>query len=159
MTNSPPFDQQLELLREIEGLGGSKPLPGGTDADQRFARAAYYLARLPAPHSSTEAVASLLSVMRNAAQPFRTPDPDKPYASQTQWRTVADLTNRVFVFESTHRPNIVWAHLGGLDLSEGTPARKLELAADTGLEGGLVGDVTGRFEEAAPMQFLPAQQE
>lgn len=157
MTNSPPFDEQLRRLSRIAGLGGSEPLPGGTDADQRFARAAYYLERLPAPHDSTEAVASLLSVMRNAAQPFRVPDPDKPYASQTQWRTVADLTNRGYVFESAHRPNIVWARLSGLELSEGGPARKLDLVADTGLEGGLVGDVTDRFVEAPPMQFLPAR--
>jgi hypothetical protein len=36
-----------------------------------------------------------------------------------------------------------------MDLFEGASARKLNRAADTGLEGGLVGDVTGRFEEAA----------
>lgn len=154
MTNSPPFDDQLKRLDEIEGLGGTRPLPGGTDADDRFARAAYYTRRLPTPASSTQAVASLLSVMRNAAQPFRVPDPDKPYASQTQWRTVADLTNGTYVFESTLRPNIVWARLSGLDLSVGAPVRKLELADDTGLEGGLVGDVTDRFAEAPPIQFL-----
>jgi len=156
MTNSPPYDVQLERLREIEGLGGTEPLPGGTDPEDRFARAAYYLTRLPAPGSTTESVASLLSVMRNAAQPFRIPDPDKPYASQTIWRTVADLTNGIYVFESTLRPNIVWARLDGLALSEAAPVRKLDLVGDTGLEGGLVGDVTDRFAEAPPMQFLRA---
>lgn len=155
MTNSPPYDQQLERLSEIEGLGGSTPLPGGTAAEDRFARAAYYLQRLPAPASTTEAIASLLSVMRNAAQPFRLPDPDKPYASQTIWRTLTDLTHGIYVFESASRPNVVWARLEGLDLSEGAPARKLDLVADTGLEGGLVGDVTDDFAEAPPMQFLP----
>lgn len=155
MTNSPPFDEQLERLRELEGFGGDRPLPGGTDADQRFARAAFYLRRLPAPQSTSEAVASLLSVMRNASQPFREPDPDKPYASQTQWRTLADLTHGVYVFESAHHPNIVWVRLSALDLSDGAPARKLELVADTGLEGGLVGDVSDRFEVAVAMRFQP----
>lgn len=154
MTNSPPFAEQLERVGRIEGLGGDEPLPGGTEADQRFARAAYYASRLPTPASSTEAVASLLSVMRNAAQPFRIPDPDKPYASQTIWRTIADLTHKVYVFESTMRPNIVWVRLGGLDLAEGAPQRKLDLAGDTGLEGGLVGEVTEQFFESQPMQFL-----
>ena len=34
----------------------------------------------------------------------------------------------------------VWARLSGLKLTGGTPARKLNVVADTGLEGGLVGD-------------------
>ncbi|MFI7347205.1 linear amide C-N hydrolase [Streptomyces sp. NPDC049936] len=157
VTNSPPFDEQLAHLRTIEGLGGSEPLPGGTGPSDRFARAAYYLSRLPRPNDTTEAVASLLSVMRNAAQPFRVADPDKPYASQTLWRTLADLSTGIYVYESTSRPNIVWARVSGLDLSEGAPALKLDLAGDTGLEGGLVGDVTDRFTQAPPMRFLPAR--
>jgi choloylglycine hydrolase len=157
MTNSPPYAEQLERLREIEGFGGARPLPGGTEADHRFARAAYYTARLPAPASAAEAVASLLSVMRNAAQPFRVPDPDRPYASSTVWRTVIDLTRGIYVFESTVHPNLVWAWIEGLDLSEGAPVRKLDLAGDTGLDGGLAGNVTDRFVEADPMRFaLPA---
>ncbi|WP_328865389.1 linear amide C-N hydrolase [Streptomyces sp. NBC_00304] len=157
VTNSPPFEEQLARLRTVEGLGGAEPLPGGTDPSDRFARAAYYLSRLPQPGSTTEAVASLLSVMRNAAQPFRVADPDKPYASQTIWRTLVDLTNGIYVYESTSRPNIVWVRMSGLDLSEGAPALKLDLAGDTGLEGGLVGDVTGSFTQAPAMSFLPAR--
>jgi penicillin V acylase-like amidase (Ntn superfamily) len=156
LTNSPPFDQQLARLGEIEGLGGSEPLLGGTDSNQRFARAAYYLDRLPAPASRTEAVAELLSVMRNASQPFRVPDPDKPFASTTLWRTVTDLTNGIYVFESTHRPNIVWVRVGGFDFSVGASVCKLDLVNDTGLEGGMVGDVTDEFAEKPPMEFMRA---
>lgn len=156
VTNSPPFEQQLAHLKTIQGMGGSTPLPGGTDASDRFARAAYYLTRLPQPASTSEAVASLLSVMRNAAQPFRVPDPDKPYASQTIWRTVIDLTNGVYVYESTSRPNIIWVRMSELDLAKGAPAMKLDLVDDTGLSGGFVGDVSGRFTPSAPMSFLPA---
>lgn len=156
MTNSPPFAEQLERLREIEGFGGDRPLPGGTDADQRFARAAYYLDRLPAPTDRTRAVAELLSVMRNASQPFREPDPDHPNASTTLWRTITDHVDGVYVFEDTSRPNIVWARLDGLDLSEGAPVRTLDLVADTGLEGGLVGEVSPHFEVSEPMEFLRA---
>nr|WP_256378850.1 linear amide C-N hydrolase [Dietzia sp. UCD-THP] len=156
MTNSPPFAEQLERLREIEGFGGDRPLPGGTDADQRFARAAYYLDRLPAPTDRTRAVAELLSVMRNASQPFREPDPDHPNASTTLWRTITDHVDGVYVFEDTSRPNTVWARLDGLDLSEGAAVRKLDLVADTGLEGGLVGEVSAHFEVSEPMEFLRA---
>ncbi|MBB1013197.1 choloylglycine hydrolase [Dietzia kunjamensis] len=156
MTNSPPFAEQLDRLREITGFGGERPLPGGSDADERFARTAYYLDRLPAPSDRTLAVAEMLSVIRNASQPFRVPDPDQPNASTTLWRTVIDHSDGVYVYESTRRPNIVWVRLDHLDLSEGAPARRLDLVADTGLEGGLVGEVSGRFETHEPMEFLRA---
>lgn len=156
MTNSPPFDQQLELLEANRSASERGELPGGTGATDRFIRADHYLSRLPAPSGGSEAVASLLSVMRNVSQPFRTPDPAAPFASQTQWRTVADLTRRIFVFESSHRPNVVWAHLDDLDMAPGAPVLRLNLVSDHGLEGGLVGDVTDRFEASESLRFMPA---
>src|SRR5690606_7738974 len=154
MTNSPTYDKQLELVKRVEGLGGSDPLPGSTLASDRFARASYYVSRLEQPKSQLEAIAAMFSVIRNAAQPFRQPDPGKPDASQTIWQTVADLTNKRYVFESTTRPNIVWVDLSDLDLSEGAPAGKLDLLSDTALEGGLAGNVSGRFEKSDPLTFI-----
>jgi len=153
MTNSPTYDKQLEMLKEVAGFGGDKPLPGTNDAHDRFARASYYVERLPQPKTEVEAIAGMLSVMRNCAQPFRLPDPDKPYASQTLWQTVTDLTNRRYVFESTTRPNLVWVDLDELDLSEGAPAARLDLVGDTALEGGLSGHVAGDFAPSEPLSF------
>lgn len=154
VTNSPTFDRQLELMKRFQGLGGTLPLPGSTDATDRFARASYYVERLPPPANQVEAIAAMLSVVRNAAQPFRVPDPDKPFASATLWQTVSDLTRRRYVFASTTRPNIVWVDLDELDLSEGASAGRLHLMGDTALEGGLAGNVSGRFEKTKPMKFL-----
>jgi len=154
MTNSPTFDKQLEGLKEFEGFGGEKPLPGTNDARDRFARAAHYVRSLPEPKSEVEAIAGILSVMRNAAQPFRVPDPGKPDASQTIWQTISDLTNKRYVFESTTRPNIVWADLEDLDFSEGASAGRLDLVGDKALEGGLSGNVAGDFEATDPMKFI-----
>ena len=83
MTNSPTYDKQLELVREIEGLGGDRPLPGSTLATDRFARALYYVERQMPPKSQLQAMAAMFSIIRNVAQPFRTPEPGKPDASQT----------------------------------------------------------------------------
>ncbi len=154
MTNSPPFEQQLELLAQVEGFGGSKPLPGSTLAADRFARAAYYVKRLAQPSTPVEAVAALFSVMRNVAQPFRLPDPGKPDASQTIWQTVADLTRRRLVFESTTRPNIVWVELAQLDFSEGSGESKLDLASGLAIENGLVGNVSDKFAATSGLRLL-----
>lgn len=159
MTNSPTYDQQLELVKEVTGLGGDDPIPGSTLASDRFARAAYYVSRLAQPKSQLDAIASMFSVIRNAAQPFRVPDPGKPDASQTIWQTVADLTNKRFVFESTTRPNIVWVDLADLDFSEGSPQLKLDLIGELALEGGLSGNVSGDFRDKGPMTFLSLQLE
>ncbi|NLE81926.1 MAG: linear amide C-N hydrolase [Rhodococcus sp.] len=154
MTNSPTYDRQIQLLDRWDGLGGDQPLPGDTEAEHRFARAAYYSSRLPTPADRTEAVASMFSVIRNVAQPFRIPDPGKPDASQTIWQTVTDLTNRRFVYASTTRPNIVWVDLADLDLDDGAPQRRLDLNSELALEGGIAGNVGDHFEDRGPMTFL-----
>jgi penicillin V acylase-like amidase (Ntn superfamily) len=154
MTNSPTYDKQLELLEQIEGFGGDKPLPGSTLAADRFARAAYYVGRLARPTSQLEAIAAMFSVIRNAAQPFRIPDPGKPEASQTIWQTVADLTNKRYVFESTTRPNIVWVDLADLDFSADSPTLKLDLLSQLSLEGGIAGNVSAQFADHGPLHLL-----
>ncbi|MEH3131452.1 MAG: linear amide C-N hydrolase [Mycolicibacterium neoaurum] len=157
MTNSPTFDQQLELVKTFTGLGGTEPLPGSTEAAARFARASYYASRLPQPAGQVDAIAAMLSVIRNAAQPFRVPDPGKPDASQTIWQVVLDLTRKRYVYESTTRPNIVWVDLADLDFSAGSPQLKLDLIGELAVQGGIAGNVSHRFEDKGPMTFLSMQ--
>ncbi len=154
MTNSPTYDEQLELLKRWRGLGGDELLPGDTNAEHRFARAAYYVDRLPEPETTVQAIAGMFSVIRNVAQPFRTPDLGRPEASQTLWQTVADLTNKRYVYESTTYPNTVWVDLNGIDFTAGSPQRKLDLQTDQPLEGGRSGNVTDSFADTGPMTFL-----
>jgi len=151
MTNSPLYDDQLKNLQQFQGFGGSKPLPGTTEAADRFVRAAYYLKNLPEPKTYRECVAGVLSVMRNVAQPFGIADPARPYISATRWRTVCDLTNRVFYFESATSPNLVWVKLEGLDFSEGAPVRKLDLVKNPDR----IGDCSKQLEPSQPFVLPP----
>ncbi len=154
MTNSPPFPQQLANLKRYQGFGGTEPLPGTNEPADRFVRAAHYVQNLPKPRDLRETVAEILSVMRNVGQPFtRSTDPAHPEASGTYWRTVMDSTDRVYFFESTLRPNIVWLRLDGLDLSPGEPVLKLDLVNG----GDLVGDVTAAFKPGEPFAFLAGE--
>lgn len=149
MTNSPPFDEQLAHLRRYDGFGGDLPLPGTTEAADRFVRAAYYLEHLPAsPDDPERAYAALLSVMRNAAQPFGTPDPRRPNISMTIWRTLADLDNRVYAFESSFRPDLVWTHVDDFAFDR---TLRLDLT-----EPGLVGNVGDRYRPHDPFDFASA---
>ncbi|WP_434583777.1 linear amide C-N hydrolase [Klebsiella sp. R390] len=159
MTNSPTYDRQLELVKTIDGLGGDKPLPGSTLASDRFARASYYVGRLSQPQTQVQAIAAMFSVIRNAAQPFRIPDPGKPDASQTLWQTVIDLTRRRFVFESTTRPNIVWVDLDKLNFAEGAPQMKLNLVDELAVEQGIAGEVSQKFTAGTALTFLTLERE
>ncbi|NUS44042.1 MAG: linear amide C-N hydrolase [Mycobacteriaceae bacterium] len=147
MTNSPPFEEQLAHLKRYEGFGGAEQLPGTTQAADRFVRASYYSARLPKADTKKRAYAALLSVMRNAAQPFGTGDPARPDISSTLWRTMLDLSDRVYAFESSFSPDIVWVHPDRLDHGR---CLRLDLSSDD-----LVGDVTDRFTAADPFTFVP----
>ncbi len=153
VTNSPTYDEQLANVKRYVGFGGDLPIPGSTEANDRFVRTAFYLDRLPQPNSESEAVAAILSIMRNAAQPFGAPDPQRPNISTTVWRTAADLTTKRYVFESCYRPNVVWVELDRLDFTAGAPSRRLDV---TGVEW-LVGDVSEKFEERPTLQFLPVE--
>ena len=147
MTNSPTYDRQLELVQQIDGLGGERPLPGSTLAADRFARASYYVQHQVQPKTQVDAIAAMFSIIRNAAQPFRTPEPGKPDASQTIWQVVLDLTHGRYVFESTTRPGIVWVTLDELDFAPGSGVQKLDLVSRLALEGGLAGNVSQQFAD------------
>lgn len=149
MTNSPPFPQQLANLQQYKGFGGTAPLPGTTEPAARFVRAAYYVQNLLKPQDLRQTIAEILSVMRNVSQPFVRPDATRPEVSRTVWRSVADATDRMYFFESTLSPNIVWVRLDGLDFNAGGPVRKLDLVRS----GDLVGDVTAAFKPSAPLTF------
>ncbi|HWK96305.1 MAG TPA: linear amide C-N hydrolase [Pseudolabrys sp.] len=152
MTNSPPFAEQLANLEKYHVFGGEQPLPGTSEASDRFVRAAYYIQNQTKPSDLRQTVARMLSVMRNVAQPFVQPDPKRPEASHTIWRAVADSTNRIYFYESTLSPNIVWVTLDGLDFAAGQPVRKLDLVNS----GDLVGNVTDQFKPAEPFVFKTA---
>jgi choloylglycine hydrolase len=153
MTNSPPYPAQLANLQQYQGFGGSAPLPGSTEAADRFVRAAYYLENLTKPADVRETVAEMLSVMRNVAQPFIKPSPAHPYTSHTVWRSVADATDRLYFYESTLSPNVIWVRLDDLDFTAGAPVRKLDLVHS----GDLVGDVTASFKPSAPLNFRTSE--
>lgn len=152
MTNSPPYADQLENLKQYEGFGGQKPLPGTTEAADRFVRAAYYLKHLPTPKNTREAVAGVLSVMRNVSQPFGAADPTRPNISETLWRTAADLTAGLYFFESTLSPNIVWVNLKQINFDNVKSTEMFDFAAHPDA----VGDITDKFEKATMFQFIPA---
>lgn len=134
MANSPLYEERLELQQRYQGLGGGDTLPGGTDSPHRFARAAYYSARLPLTDDPRLGAAEVFSVIRNASAPYGTVDEARPNISTTRWRTVADITSRRYFFESSIAPSVLWVELGGLSFKPG-PERVLDLVTTPDIGG------------------------
>jgi choloylglycine hydrolase len=141
MTNDPTYDEQLELLSQQDFSHPSceMPLPGNVNAIDRFQRAAYYCALLPTPDSERAAVAGMMAIMRNVSVPFGAPYADFGVYN-TEYRTVTDVTNKMYYFELTISPNVIWVDMTRLTLDPGS----LPLVIDP-YDESLVGDVTDRF--------------
>lgn len=141
MTNSPSFDKQLQNIKQYEGYGGDKPLPGTTAAADRFVRASYYLARLKKPKDIDETLAGVMSVIRNTSQPYGVDDPKRPNISPTLWRTLINHKSLTYYFESTMSPFLIWASLSEFDISKDASTLKYDIAA----HGNTYGDVSKLF--------------
>ena len=135
ITNKPTFDQQLANAKKYVGLGGDLPLPGTTSAEDRFVRAEYYRQQLTQPITTEKAIAELISVLRNAAQPYGAASSEQPMIAPTIWRTTLDHSNLGYFFESTSEPCFVWLDITKLDLSPGAPVKTLALEAMSGRIG------------------------
>ena len=77
--------------------------------------------------------------------------PGQPNISSTIWRTVVDHKNRVLLFDAATAPSAFWVSLDKLDLREGAPVKKLQVA------GGQVysGETADKFVATPPFEFLP----
>lgn len=129
---------------------GGISLPGSTEAADRYVRAAYYQKSLPnGITTAREVVAGVMSVARNVSQPFGTTDPFKPNIAPTRWRTVCDLTNKVYYFESTTSPNIIWVRLDELDFSNRASVKKFDLVDGRDR----VGNVSSEFKSEEPFEW------
>jgi penicillin V acylase-like amidase (Ntn superfamily) len=150
MTNSPTFDQQLSLAKYWENIGGSTMLPGTNRASDRFARASYYINASKQTADPRRAVAAVFSVMRNVSVPIGIKIPGQPNIADTLWLTVSDQKNKVYYYQDTNSPSILWAKLNELDFKEGSGARRLQLDGNPDVAG----DQTKNFKPAALFKFM-----
>ena len=75
--------------------------------------------------------------------------PDKPNISSTIWRTLSDQKQRVYYYESTFSPSVVWVNFADLDFGPASSAWKLQLDG----EPDRAGNQTREFLSAEPCQF------
>lgn len=120
MTNQISSALQIESLKQYKPFGGDLALPGELDANSRYIRAAGYLKLLPQPTDSSEAISGIESVIRTTMVPHGSEQ------SPTRWVTTSDLSNQVYYFTSTNKPNVLWVDLKKLNLKETSSIMQLD---------------------------------
>jgi penicillin V acylase-like amidase (Ntn superfamily) len=150
MTNSPTYDKQLSLNEYWKQLGGTVMLPGTNRASDRFARASFYINAIDQTADPREAVAGVFSVMRNVSVPRGISTPGQPNISSTLWRTVSDHKNRVYYYESSLSPSLLWVRLGDVDFAPGSGVRKLTMHGNPDLGG----NQTANFKPTELFSFM-----
>ncbi|MEI6363421.1 MAG: linear amide C-N hydrolase [Actinomycetes bacterium] len=155
LANDPPLPESLEALSKYNFVNATRdlPLPGNMSSLDRFIRANYFLdyLRETPPKSRTGAVASLLATARNVSPPIGAPSGLVDHRTATDWRTVSDLTNRTYYFESTRELSVLQTDLRKLDLRKGAPVRVLDP-----LNPALHGNVTKDYRPVAVAPFYGA---
>jgi choloylglycine hydrolase len=144
LTNEPPLEEQIGNLKNYQCFGGQLPMPGNIDPRSRFARAYYFLKSLPKPANELGAVADLSGVARTVMTPpgaVPIPGSNPETSWHTLWMSVADLTNKVFYFQSASSPNAYRVEFAKLNLAHGSPV----LCADA-YDQTLSGEISSRLK-------------
>lgn len=150
MTNSPVFSEQLPINAYWKEIDGAVMLPGTNRATDRFARASYYINASTQTAEPRKAVATVFSIMRNVSVPMGIKTPGKPNVADTLWVAVGDQKNKVYYYQNTMSPGIIWTKLSELDFSQGSGVRKLQLDGNPDLAG----DQTKNFKPAELFKFM-----
>lgn len=150
LTNAPPFDQQLAINEYWQNIGGLHMLPGTNRSSDRFARGYFYINAIPRDANRQMALGGVFGVVRNVSVPLGISIPGQPEISSTQWRSVSDQKERVYFFETTLSPGVIWVDMKKFDMTPGSPVMKLDLMHGT---NDLVGDVFNNFVQSPP--FTP----
>ncbi|MCX5515033.1 linear amide C-N hydrolase [Kaistia algarum] len=150
MTNSPTFDKQLALSAYWQEIGGMNFLPGTIKSADRFVRTNWALNAAPKEKDERLAIATAFSLIRAVSVPLGIADKEAPNIASTIWRSISDIGNKRYYFESSYSPTIFWVDIDKLKLSEGAKPMKLDLSS----RPIIAGEASDKFVEAEPFKFL-----
>ena len=156
MTNAPTYDKQLAINEYWKEIGGLKMLPGTNKSSDRFVRASFYVDALPLDTTHQMALAGIFGIVNNCSVPIGISVDNQPEISSTRWRSVSDQKDKVYYFESTLSPAIIWVDLAKCDLREGAPVLKLDLINNKKTLVGEMNKLMVKSKPFTPMFHIPS---
>ena len=149
MTNDPTFPQMLAINDYWQKVGGVNMLPGTVKSPDRFVRGYFFSQNVEKTGERDLGLSIIRSILMNVSVPYHYTVEGEPNVSSTQWRSFANLRDRLYYFDIVTNPGIYYVDLKKMDLRPGAPVMKL----DTSRSAGLVGDVSRHFVKSKP--FTP----
>jgi len=143
VANTKLDDAETLLTRyDFKNATNALTIPGNTNSNDRFVRASYfsYMLSSVTPRNRLEAQAAVMSVMRNVSDPIGAPGGTANVVHETDWRTLSDLTNRVYIFENPRTLTTLRTDLSRLDFRRAAGVRSLDPSNPN-----LPGNVTGLY--------------
>lgn len=149
LTNDPPFPQMNAINDYWVKKGGTHTLPGTVSSPDRFVRAYFFDHNVEKTGDADLGVSITRSILFNVSVPYTYTVQGEGNVSSTQWRTFANLRDRLYYFDLVTNPGMFYVDLKKCDLRPGASVMKI----DTSKTGDFVGDATGRMFKTKP--FTP----
>ena len=147
VTNDPEYNRMTAIRDYYEQLGIGRNMPGSSLSEARFVYTTGwlnqytenilpgYIEGIPNKNFDEQAVMSVLSLMRGVSTPLGVEIEGDPNNTSTLWRTVTDLKNNKFYFDSALTMATFWVDYTKLDYS--SKKKELPLTGKT-----FLGDIT-----------------
>ncbi len=142
MTNDPNWPQMSAIIAYWSKIGGKNMLPGTVSSPDRCVRAHYFVNHVEKTGEGPLGVSITRTVMGVSSVPYTYTLEDEPNLSSTQWRSYANLRDRLYYFDIVTENGLYYVDLKKCNLSVGASVMKL----DTSTGQNLIGDVTRRMQ-------------
>lgn len=149
MTNDPEFPQMTAINAYWLKVGGVNMLPGTVKSPDRYVRGYYFQEHVEKTNDAALGLAITRSIMYNVSVPYKYTIETEPNVSSTQWRSYANLRDKLYYFDYATNLGIFYIDLKKCDLRPGASVMKL----DTSKRADFAGDATPLLKKHAP--FTP----
>lgn len=149
LTNDPTFPKINAINDYWKSIGGTNMLPGTVKSPDRFARADFFVRHVKKVSDTNLGLSIIRSVLMNVSVPYEYMIESEPNVSSTQWRSFANIRDKLFYFDIVTNNGIFFIDLNKCNLNNGASVMKL----DTSKSMNYVGDITSKLQRSKP--FTP----
>ena len=131
LTNDPTFPQMQAINDYWKNVGGANMLPGTVKSPDRFVRGYYFDTHVDKTGDSDLGFSIIRSILMNVSVPYLYTVESEPNVSSTQWRSFANLRDRLYYFDIVTNMGVYYVDLKKCNLSKGAPVVKLDTSKNT----------------------------
>lgn len=148
LTNDPQWPDMQAINKYWEGIGGVNMLPGTVKSPDRYVRASFFTKHVDQTGDTDLGVAIARSILVNCCVPYTYTIEGEPNVSSTQWRSFANVRDKLYYFDIVTNFGLFYVDLNKCDLRPGASVMKL-VTADQKF---FAGDITSKFMKSAPFK-------